>query len=110
VKALTEHKMDNLEFDTLAIRAGHNRSNFQENSEAIFTTSSFVFKSAEEAAARFSGEDPGYFYSRVGNPTIECFQDRLAALEGGECCVLFLALAPYCFKKTLKSLIFISPM
>ena len=87
MKALTEHKMDNLEFDTLAIRAGHNRSNFQENSEAIFTTSSFVFKSAEEAAARFSGEDPGYFYSRVGNPTIECFQDRLAALEGGECCV-----------------------
>ena len=79
--------MDDFEFDTLAIRAGHQRSNFQENSEAIFPTSSFVFKSAEEAAARFAGDEPGYFYSRVGNPTIECFQDRLAALEGGEACV-----------------------
>lgn len=79
--------MDEFEFDTLAIRAGHQRSSFQENSEAIFPTSSFVFKSAEEAAARFAGDEPGYFYSRVGNPTISCFQDRLAALEGGEACV-----------------------
>lgn len=82
-----EQIMEDFEFDTLAIRAGHQRSSFQENSEAIFTTSSFVFNSAEEAAARFAGEDPGYFYSRVGNPTIACFQDRLAALEGGEACV-----------------------
>jgi len=74
-------------FDTLAIRAGHEHSSFQENSEAIFTTSSFVFKSAEEAAARFSGEEKAHFYSRVSNPTVSCFQDRLAALEGGECCV-----------------------
>jgi len=79
--------MDEFEFNTLAIRAGHQRSNFQENSEAIFPTSSFVFSSAEEAAARFAGDEPGYFYSRVGNPTIACFQDRLAALEGGEACV-----------------------
>ncbi len=79
--------MDEFEFDTLAIRAGHQHSSFQEHSEAIFPTSSFVFKSAEEAAARFAGDEPGYFYSRVGNPTITCFQDRLAALEGGEACV-----------------------
>ncbi len=79
--------MDEFEFDTLAIRAGHQRSSFQEHSEAIFPTSSFIFKSAEEAAARFSGDEPGYFYSRISNPTISCFQDRLAALEGGESCV-----------------------
>lgn len=79
--------MDEFEFDTLAIRAGHQRSNFQENSEAIFPTSSFVFKNAEEAAARFAGDDDGFFYSRISNPTIKCFQDRLAALEGGEACV-----------------------
>jgi len=79
--------INDLEFDTLAIRAGHQRTNFQENSEAIFPTSSFVFKSAEEAAARFAGDESGYFYSRVGNPTIACFQDRLAALEDGESCV-----------------------
>ena len=79
--------MDEFEFDTLAIRAGHNRSSFQEHSEAIFPTSSFIFHSAEEAAARFAGDEPGFFYSRVDNPTVACFQDRLAALEGGESCV-----------------------
>ena len=79
--------MNEFEFETLAIRAGHQRSSFQEHSEAIFPTSSFIFKSAEEAAARFSGEEKAHFYSRVSNPTISCFQDRLAALEGGECCV-----------------------
>ena len=79
--------MNDFEFDTLAIRAGHEQSNFQEHSEAIFPTSSFTFKSAEEAAARFSGEEKGYFYSRIANPTVACFQDRLAALEGGESCV-----------------------
>lgn len=79
--------MTDYSFETLAIRAGHERSSFQENSEAIFTTSSFIFKSAEEAAARFSGEEKAHFYTRVSNPTVSCFQDRLAALEGGECCV-----------------------
>jgi len=79
--------MNEFEFDTLAIRGGHERSSFQEHSEAIFPTSSFIFKSAEEAAARFSGEENAHFYSRVSNPTVSCFQDRLAALEGGECCV-----------------------
>lgn len=79
--------MNDFEFDTLAIRAGHERSSFQEHSEAIFPTSSFIFKSAEEAAARFSGEEKAHFYTRVSNPTVSCFQDRMAALEGGECCV-----------------------
>ena len=79
--------MDDFEFDTLAIRAGQYRSNFQEHSEAIFPTSSFIFNTAEEAAARFAGDEPGFFYSRVANPSIACFQDRLAALEGGEACV-----------------------
>ncbi|MCF6190321.1 MAG: O-succinylhomoserine sulfhydrylase [Cocleimonas sp.] len=76
--------MDDFSFDTLAIRAGQVRSNFQEHSEAIYPTSSFIFKSAEEAAARFSGEEEAHFYTRVSNPTVSCFQDRLAALEGGE--------------------------
>ena len=76
--------MDDFNFDTLAIRAGQVRSNFQEHSEAIYPTSSFIFKSAEEAAARFSGEEEAHFYTRVSNPTVACFQDRLAALEGGE--------------------------
>jgi len=79
--------MNDFNFDTLAIRAGHDSSNFQENSEAIFTTSSFTFKTAEEAAARFSGEEKAHFYTRVSNPTVACFQDRLAALEGGESCI-----------------------
>ncbi len=79
--------MKDFDFETLAIRAGQQRTQFQEHSEAIFTTSSFIFESAEEAAARFSGDDEGYFYSRVANPTISCFQDRLAAMEGGEACV-----------------------
>jgi O-succinylhomoserine sulfhydrylase len=79
--------MSDFEFDTLAIRSGHQQSSFQEHSEALFLTSSFTFNSAEEAAARFSGDEDGYFYSRVANPTVTCFQDRLAALEGGEACV-----------------------
>ena len=79
--------MTDYNFDTLAIRAGHEQSSFQEHSESIFTTSSFTFKSAEEAAARFSGDEKAHFYTRVSNPTVACFQDRLAALEGGESCV-----------------------
>ncbi len=79
--------MNNFEFDTLAIRVGHTDTNEQEHSEAIFPTSSYTFKNAAEAAARFSGEEPGNIYSRLTNPTVRCFQDRLAALEGGESCV-----------------------
>lgn len=77
------------EFDpeTLAIRAGIQRSDFQEHSEALVLTSSFVFKSAEEAARRFAHEEPGNIYSRFTNPTVAMFQSRLAALEGGEACI-----------------------
>jgi O-succinylhomoserine sulfhydrylase len=74
-------------FDTRAVRAGQHRTNEGENSEPIFVTSSYVFKSAAEAAARFSGEKPGNIYSRFTNPTVRAFEERLAALEGGERCV-----------------------
>jgi O-succinylhomoserine sulfhydrylase len=80
-------RWDELELDTLAVRAGIHRSQFNEHSEALYLTSSFVFKDAAEAAARFSGEDPGMVYSRYTNPTVSALQERLAALEGAECCV-----------------------
>ncbi len=73
--------------DTLAIRAGIRRTNEGEHSEAIFATSSFVFASAREAADRFSGECEGNVYSRYTNPTVDTFQARIAALEGGEAAV-----------------------
>ncbi len=71
-------------FDTLAVRAGQTRSAEGEHSEAIYTTSSFVFNSAREAAARFQGQEPGNIYSRFTNPTVRFFEERMAALEGGE--------------------------
>lgn len=71
-------------FDTLAVRAGNIRSEHGEHSEAMFLTSSFVFRSAAEAAARFGGTDKGNVYSRFTNPTVRAFEERLAALEGGE--------------------------
>ncbi len=74
-------------FATNAVRAGHQRTNENEHSEPIFTTSSFVFSSAAEAAARFSGEQPGNIYSRFTNPTVRVFEQRLASLENAECCV-----------------------
>jgi len=73
--------------DTLAVRAGQVRSAEGEHSEPIFTTSSYVFDSAAAAAARFSGEQPGNVYSRYTNPTVKMFQERIAALEGGESAV-----------------------
>jgi O-succinylhomoserine sulfhydrylase len=78
---------DSLKFDTQAIRAGSLQSEFGENSEAIFLTSSYVFDSSSQAAARFAGNEPGNIYSRFTNPTVTMFQDRLAALEGSEACV-----------------------
>lgn len=72
---------------TLAIRAGHDRTHEQEHAEPIFPTSSFVYESAAEAAAKFAGEEPGNIYSRFTNPTVRTFERRLAALEGGERCV-----------------------
>lgn len=73
--------------DTLAIRAGHRRTAEQEHGEPIFPTSSFVYGSAAEAARKFGGEEPGNVYSRFTNPTVRTFEERLAALEGGERCV-----------------------
>ena len=75
------------EFETLAVRSGHVRTAEGEHSEAIFPTSSFVFGSAAEAAARFGGTQPGNIYARFTNPTVRYFQERLAALEGAESCV-----------------------
>ena len=74
-------------FDTLAVRAGQERSQFNEHSEALYLTSSFVFDNAAQAAARFSGEEPGNVYARFTNPTVTTMQERLAALEGAEACV-----------------------
>jgi O-succinylhomoserine sulfhydrylase len=74
-------------FDTLAVRAGQERSQFNEHSEALYLTSSFVFDNAAQAAARFSGAEPGNVYARFTNPTVTTLQERLAALEGAEACV-----------------------
>ncbi len=73
--------------DTLAVRAGFERSDVGEHAEPIYTTSSYVFASAAEAAARFSGKSPGNVYSRFTNPTVQTFEKRLAAMEGGEACI-----------------------
>lgn len=78
---------DQFDLATAAVRAGHTRTHEGEHSEAIFSTSSFVFNSAEEAAARFQNKIPGNVYSRFTNPTVRTFEQRLAAMEGGECCV-----------------------
>ena len=78
---------DDYELETLAVRAGIHRSQFNEHSEALYLTSSFVFDSAAQAAARFSGAEPGNIYARFTNPTVTAFEERLAALEGAESCV-----------------------
>lgn len=73
--------------ETLAVRAGSVHSQFHENSEALFLTSSFTFENAAQAARRFIGEEPGNIYARFTNPTVSMFEERLAALEGAEQCV-----------------------
>ncbi|HMW20839.1 MAG TPA: O-succinylhomoserine sulfhydrylase [Nitrosomonas sp.] len=73
--------------ETLALHTGIHRSQFNEHSEAMYLTSSYVFESAAQAAARFSGEEPGNIYSRFTNPTVTAFQERLAVLEGAEECI-----------------------
>ena len=70
--------------ETLAIRAGRETSEYREHSQSLHLTSSFTFDSAAEGAALFLGEQEGYTYSRFTNPTVNAFQQRLAALEGGE--------------------------
>ncbi len=79
--------MTTLNFNTQAIREGYRMTTEQEHSEAIFMTSSFVFESAEQAANRFSKEEPGNIYARFTNPTVEAFEKKLAALEGAQDCV-----------------------
>ncbi|MBB3046260.1 O-succinylhomoserine sulfhydrylase [Litorivivens lipolytica] len=72
------------ELDTRAVRAGQVRTHEGEHAEPIFATSSYVFANASEAAARFSGDQPGNVYSRYTNPTVRTFEERIAALEGAE--------------------------
>ena len=78
---------DHLQPETLALHTGIHRSQFNEHSEAMYLTSSFVFESAAQAAARFSGNEPGNIYSRFTNPTVTAFEERLAILEGAEACI-----------------------
>lgn len=78
---------DQFKPETLALRTGIHRSQFNEHSEAIYLTSSFVFDNATQAAARFSGEESGNIYSRFTNPTVTALEERLAAMEGAETCV-----------------------
>lgn len=77
-------EFDNLHPETLALRAGTQRTEFGEHSDAMFLTSSFLVDDAEDAALKFSGQAPGYTYSRFGNPTVTAFEQRLAALDGAE--------------------------
>src|SRR6056300_1520022 len=75
---------DHYALETLAVRAGQWRSEEGEHSDAIFPTSSFVYSSAKEAAATFAGDIEGNVYSRFTNPTVQAFERRIAAMEGGE--------------------------
>lgn len=84
---LEEDPLFGAALDTLAIRAGQTRSHEGEHSEALYLTSSYVFGSAQEAAERFSGAQPGNVYSRYTNPTVRMFEERIAALEGAEAAV-----------------------
>lgn len=78
---------DHLQPETLALHTGIHRSQFNEHSEAMYLTSSFVFDSAAQAAARFAGDEPGNIYSRFTNPTVTAFEERLAVSEGAETCI-----------------------
>jgi O-succinylhomoserine sulfhydrylase len=78
---------DGLHLDTLAVRAAVDKSQYGENSEALFLTSSFTQPDSETAARRFAGEEDGYIYSRFTNPTVASMEMRLAAMEGTEACI-----------------------
>jgi O-succinylhomoserine sulfhydrylase len=78
---------DGLHIDTLAVRAAVDKSQFGENSEALYLTSSFVQPDAATAARRFANEEEGYIYSRFTNPTVTSMEQRLAAMEGTEACI-----------------------
>ncbi|MDH4558524.1 O-succinylhomoserine sulfhydrylase [Pseudomonas sp. BN417] len=79
-----DSELEGAAFDTLAVRAGQRRTPEGEHGEAMFLTSSYVFRTAADAAARFAGEVPGNVYSRYTNPTVRTFEERIAALEGAE--------------------------
>lgn len=81
---IPESDLEGMSVDTLAVRAGQIRTDQLEHSDAIFPTSSFVYGSAAQAAARFGGEESGNIYSRFTNPTVQAFEGRIAAMEGGE--------------------------
>ncbi|XKH00749.1 O-succinylhomoserine sulfhydrylase [Marinobacter nauticus] len=81
---IPESDLEGMSLDTLAVRAGQIRTGQLEHSDAIFPTSSFVYGSAAQAAARFGGEEAGNIYSRFTNPTVQAFEGRIAAMEGGE--------------------------
>lgn len=81
---IPEPDLEGMSVETLAVRAGQIRTGQLEHSDAIFPTSSFVYGSAAQAAARFGGEEPGNIYSRFTNPTVQAFEARIAAMEGGE--------------------------
>ncbi len=78
--------MDDWRPKTQQVRGGHERTAFGETAEGIFLTSGYVYESAEEAAAVFSGDSEGYIYTRYGNPTISVFEERLRLLDGAEAC------------------------
>ena len=78
---------DGLHLQTLAVRAAVERSQYGENSEALYLTSGYVQASAESQARRFAGEEEGDTYGRSGNPTVRSMEQRLAALEGAEACI-----------------------
>ena len=85
---MSQHPLpENLHIDTLAVRAAVDRSQYGENSEAMYLTSGYVQPDAETAARRFAGEEDGYTYARLGNPTVASMEVRLAALEGAEACI-----------------------
>ncbi len=86
---MSDQSLDVSQLDpqTIAVRAGTWRSEMGEHSEAVFLTSSYVFRNAAEAAARFSGAAHGHVYSRVSNPGVAMFEERLAAIEGAERCL-----------------------
>jgi O-succinylhomoserine sulfhydrylase len=71
---------------TRLVRGGSVRSPFGETAEALYLTQSYVYESAESADARFAGDEPGFIYTRYGNPTVQMFEDRLALVEGAEAC------------------------
>jgi O-succinylhomoserine sulfhydrylase len=78
---------ENLHIDTLAVRVAVDKSQYGENSEALYLTSSFVQPDAATAARRFANEEEGYIYSRFTNPTVASMEQRLAAMEGTEACI-----------------------